>query len=126
MRLESAAVAAMLRDRTLLLGLCGLLAFAAGCASHPESHKLGLILRDTSGMKLRILERDVSALHCPRTLRGSGDIGEAVEQAISGVPGAMLLVDVRVIADDEPSRGALPMKPVQQCILVVGHAATFE
>lgn len=99
----------------LLLGAAVVL---AGCATRPQVHQLGLVLRDGATLEARIVERDVQAVHCPASAGQSGDVGEAVAQAISSVPGASVLLDVQVFTR--------PWSARSRCIQVIGHAATFE
>jgi hypothetical protein len=104
------------------VGAVSLLA-ASGCVTRQETHRLGLLMPRGEAPSARVLEQAVEAVHCPAGGYRSGDIGEAVAQAIDSVPGADVLLDVRVLAMPESS---LFPGPVQQCIGVVGDAATFD
>jgi len=95
----------------------------SGCVTRPETHQLGLLMPRGAAPPARILERDVEAVHCPRVVSRSGDIGEAVAAAIDSVPGAVVLLNVRIVAIPESTR--MP-SPVMQCIGVVGDAAAFD
>jgi hypothetical protein len=97
-----------------------LLAFAtplSGCyTTNPEKHLLGLVALRTEGLRIHVLERGVRATHCKTAFHASGDLGGAVEDAVSQVEGADVLVNASVYAHQTGSG---------VCVEVVGDAAVL-
>lgn len=102
------------------IGATGLAVAAAlgGCVTTvPEKHSLGLIALHSEEIRLRILERGVRAEHCKAGFASSGDIGEAVERAVSQVDGARVLANASIYARQTPTG---------VCVEVVGDAAAID
>jgi len=90
----------------------------SGCLTTvPEKHRLGMIALESEGLHIQILERGVRARHCKAAFGSSGDLGEAVEAAVSQVDGARVLVNVSVYTHQTPSG---------VCVEVVGDAAAID
>lgn len=90
----------------------------SGCfTTVPEKHSLGMIALAPEGLRFRILERGVRERHCKAAFGSSGDLGEAVEAAVSHVDGARVLVNASVYTHQIP--GGV-------CVEVVGDAAAIE
>lgn len=89
-----------------------------GCfTTTPEMHSLGMVAVEPPGLGFRILERDVRARHCKAALGSSGDLGEAVEKAVSQVDDAQVLVNASVYVQQKGSG---------VCVEVVGDAAAID
>ena len=88
----------------------------AGCATAPETHLLGLVVPNGERIELLILEADVSARHCGKEPGSSGDLGSAVDLALSPVDGANVLVNASVYTRQVGAR---------LCVEVEGDAAAL-
>jgi hypothetical protein len=90
----------------------------SGCyTTTPEKHSLGMVALQPEGLRFHILERGVRARHCKAAFGSSGDLGEAVEEAVSQVEGAQVLVNASVYAH-QTGTGV--------CVEVVGDAAAID
>jgi hypothetical protein len=101
----------------LILAVSFLLGSGTGCyTTTPERHLLGLVALRPNGLRVRIIEPGVRAMHCKSSFGSSGDLGEAVDSALAKVDGATILVNASVYAHQR-LHGV--------CVEVVGDAAVL-
>ena len=93
-----------------------LLALSGCVTTLPEGHVLGVLVPDGEEIELTVLERGVSGQHCGSTAGSSGDVGEAVNEALAAVAGANVLVDASVYTRQRLDR---------VCVEVRGNAAAL-